>query len=117
MLRKTCDSLACDNPVEKSVWNLWKFTLSSEIVKHHLSQIFWSTLWMRSSLTTDGWLTTLLYMNICSPIHLWTFYTSVLQFLHSLHSGCKLLCIIHNGFLQWITGYIITHSVGDKNKH
>jgi hypothetical protein len=28
---------------------------SSEIVKRRLSEILWSTLWTRSSLTTDGW--------------------------------------------------------------
>jgi hypothetical protein len=31
--------------------------------------------------------------------HLWTFYTTVLQFFHSLHFGCKLR-IIHDGFMQ-----------------
>jgi hypothetical protein len=26
ILHKTCDSLACDNLLVKTVWNLWKFT-------------------------------------------------------------------------------------------
>jgi hypothetical protein len=32
--------------------------------------------------------------------HLWTFYTTVLQFLHSLHFGRKLPHITHDGFLR-----------------
>jgi hypothetical protein len=42
--------------------------------------------------------TSLFIMNICFA-HLWTFYTIVLQFLHSSHFGHK-PCIIHDGFLK-----------------
>jgi hypothetical protein len=35
-------------------------------------------------------ITPLLIVNICSPAHLWTFRTNVLQFFLALHFGCKL---------------------------
>jgi hypothetical protein len=46
------------------MWNLWKFTRNFRNVKRLLSQIFWSTLWKRSSRPT----TSLLIVDICSPI-------------------------------------------------
>jgi hypothetical protein len=72
---------------------------SSEIVKCCLSQIFWSTLWTRSTLTTDG-----------QSLHssLWTWFpilehSTPLSYssltLHSLYFGYK-PCTIHDGFLQ-----------------
>jgi hypothetical protein len=72
ILCKICDSLACDNLVENSVWNLWKLTWSSEIVKHRLSQIFWSTFWTRSSLSIGA-------QPLCSS--LWTFVHPSLNIL------------------------------------
>jgi hypothetical protein len=45
-------------------------------------------IWTRSSHATDVFSTTSL------SIHLWTFYTTALQFLHSLHYGHKLR--LHN---------------------
>jgi hypothetical protein len=89
-LCKTCDSLTCHNFVDRSMQILWKFIESSEIVKHRLSKIIFSTLWIRSSLTTDGQPNTSLFIvNSCSPAHLRIFYTTVLQFLHSLNFGGK----------------------------
>jgi hypothetical protein len=43
--------------------------------------------------------------------HLWTLYTIVLQFLHSLHFGRKPQLAGLS-----IVGHIINHSIGDKNK-
>jgi hypothetical protein len=72
-----------DNLVDNRAWNLWKITQSSEIAKRRLSRIFWSTLWRKSSLVTDGLpITSLFIAKICSPAHLWTFYTIGLQFTH-----------------------------------
>jgi hypothetical protein len=70
ILRRTYDSLACDNLTEISACNLWKFTWKCEVVKCHPLQIFWST---RSSLTTDGW-----------PLRssLWTFVCPSSNILH-----------------------------------
>jgi hypothetical protein len=86
-------------------------------------------------ITHYRWPTTSLFIvNICSSAHLWTFYITVLQFLHSSHFGRKPR-IIHNGFPQalmfltwrkWITarisqlpglsiaGHVITHSVESR---
>jgi hypothetical protein len=52
---------------------------SSEIVKCHLPQIFWTTLWSRSSLTTDG-----------RPLHssMWTFIRPSLNILHHFQGAC-----------------------------
>jgi hypothetical protein len=38
-------------------------------------------------------------VNVCSPTHLWTFFATALQFLHSLYFGRKPL-IIHDEFQQ-----------------
>jgi hypothetical protein len=51
----------------------------------------------KSLLTTDGWPLRSSSWNFFAI--LWTFYTIVLQFLHSLHFGCKPR-IIHDGFPQ-----------------
>jgi hypothetical protein len=58
---------------------------SSEIVKRCLSQTFWSTIWTRSSLTTNTGHFALHREHLFA--RLWTIYTTVLQFLHSLHFG------------------------------
>jgi hypothetical protein len=99
---------------------------SSEIVKCHFSTIFWLTLWTLQ--IADHF--TLHWEHLFT--YLWTFYTIILQFLHSLHFGHKSLHIIYNGMLQhscfvtqrkqitpWIlqlvglsiAGHIITQSV------
>jgi hypothetical protein len=96
---------------------------SSEIVKRRLPQIFSSTLRTR----WPAYHFALHHEHLF--VHLWTFCTIVLQFLHSLNFGHK-PCIIYDGFLhhsflvwKWITartlylagvsiaGHIITHSV------
>jgi hypothetical protein len=85
----------CDNLVENSVWNLGKFT-----------QEFWNCVAPSStnflvnkdhhSLQMANHFT--LYCEHLF-IHLWTFYTIVLQFLRSLHFGHKPR-IIQDGFPQ-----------------
>jgi hypothetical protein len=63
---------------------------SSEIVKRRLSHILFST--SNKTITHFRWPTTSLFIvNLCSPAHLWTFYTIVLQLLHSslVHFGRK----------------------------
>jgi hypothetical protein len=84
-LRKTCDSLVCDNRIESSAWTLWKFTRKfSHCEIPSFTNVLVNTLNKREHLLA----------------HLWTFYTIVLQFLHSLHFGRKPLRIIHDGFPQ-----------------
>jgi hypothetical protein len=57
----------CDNFIENSAWNLWNSHIWSEIVKFHLSLIFFQ----RFEHTTGGRLTTLIFIiNKCSPVHL-----------------------------------------------
>jgi hypothetical protein len=69
-----------------------------EIVGRYLWQIYWSTLWTRSSLQRAGrplrsspWI----FFN-----HLCGLYTIVLQFLQSLHFGRERPHIIHDGVTQ-----------------
>jgi hypothetical protein len=64
-----------------------------------------SALWKRSSLTTtDGWPTTSLFIvNICSPTHLCTFYTTVLHFL------CSLYILVINLSAQFTMDFRSTH--------
>jgi hypothetical protein len=86
----------CDNFLEKVAWNVWKFTrifwhCEASSFKNGLVNI------LKTFITHCRWLTTLLFIiNICSLAHLWTFYTTTLQFLHSLHFGHKPF-IIRNG--------------------
>lgn len=90
---------------------------SSEIVSLCLSQICWSTLKLRSSLTTDGWLLCFSsWKFVCQSLI--NILHSCLTFLHS-YFGCKLQ-IIHNVFaafmflmwreqirmwISWLAGY------------
>jgi hypothetical protein len=71
---------------------------SSENVKRRVSQFFWSTLWTDhlSSQMADRPLRSSSWTFFA---HLWTFYTTVLQFLHLVHFGHKQR-IIHDGFRQ-----------------
>jgi hypothetical protein len=89
----------CGNLVENSAWNLWKFTRKFwNCEASSFTNFLVNTL--NKIINQYRWLTTSLFIvNICLPTHLWTFYTTVLQFLHSLHFGCKPL-IIHDEFSQ-----------------
>jgi hypothetical protein len=70
---------------------LWNFTRKFWNCEAPSFTNFWSALWTRSSLTTDGRPTSSLFIvNIFFAL-IWTFYTIVLQFLRSLHFGHKLL--------------------------
>jgi hypothetical protein len=51
ILRKSSN---CDNLVDKSAWNLQKFTRKFRNCEAPSLQNFWSTLWTRSSFTTHG---------------------------------------------------------------
>jgi hypothetical protein len=55
ILHRTCGSLGCNNFVENSARNLWKFTRNlwnCEVPS--FTHFFWPTLWTRPSLTTNG---------------------------------------------------------------
>jgi hypothetical protein len=73
----------CDNFLEKIARNLWKFTRRfRHCEKPSSKNCCVNTL--NKFITHCRWLTTSLFiLNICSPAHLRTFYTTVLQFLHS----------------------------------
>jgi hypothetical protein len=111
ILHKTCNSL--NDLARDSAWNLQKFTWTHS----H---------WTRSLLQTSNH-----FALHCKHlfVHLWTFYTIVLQFLHSLQFGCKpynsrwisaaLMFSAGRKWLTvwilqlvglWIAGHIITHS-------
>jgi hypothetical protein len=80
---------------------------SFEIVKHRLSQTFGQHFEQdRHSLRMADH-----FALHCEHLlaHLWTFYTIVLQFLHSLHSDRK----PQLGILS-VAGHIINHSVGEE---
>lgn len=95
-----------------------------------LSRIFWSTLWTRSSVTTDCWSTTSPFiMNIQSPIF---DHSTPLSYSFLTHN--ILATIVHNSqwisptpvFLPWrkrIMAWIINHKTHcnslcrDKKKH
>jgi hypothetical protein len=101
ILCKTCDSLAqlwwsCRRRVCEICGDSQE---SSEIVKRHLSQIFGQHFEQdhHSIQMADHFA----FHNEHLFVHLWTFSTIVLEFLHSLRFGHKLLCIIHNGFPQY----------------
>jgi hypothetical protein len=92
----------CDNPVENSAYSLWKFT-----------QKFWNcevpsfTNFLVSTLNKMHSLQMADHFTLhCDNLfaHLWTFYTIALQFLDSLHFGCK-PCTIHDGFPQHLCFY------------
>jgi hypothetical protein len=90
--RKTFRSIVCDNLAENSAWNLWKFTRklwnceapSQKFFSQHFGQDMADHFALH-----------------CEHLfaHFWTFYTTVLQFLHSLEF-VHTPCIIHNGFPQ-----------------
>jgi hypothetical protein len=76
---------------------LWKFTRKfwnceapsfTIFLVHTLNKIITHYRWPTTSL---------IIMNICLSAHLWKFWTTVLQFLHSLDFGHKPL-LIHDGF-------------------
>jgi hypothetical protein len=84
ILHKTCDSLACNNLIGNSAWNLWKFMWK-----------FWNC---EAPSFTDFFINTLNKIThslqmadhftlLCEYLftHLWIFYTIVLQFLHPLY--------------------------------
>jgi hypothetical protein len=88
----------CDNLLQNIAWNLLKFTRKFWNCKALSFTNFLSTLWTRSSLTTDGWLTNwLLIVNICSLIFE---PSTLLSYTSFTHFGHKLPRIIQDGFLQ-----------------
>jgi hypothetical protein len=80
-----------------------KFVEIDTDVKKLWSAVFYTFFWSILS-THYRWPTTSLFIvNICSPACLWTFYTIVLHFLHSLHFCYKL----HALNSQWISAALM----------
>jgi hypothetical protein len=100
ILRKTCDNLA-------KLWCSPRKQCVKFVEVHRKFLKAWSAVFhnffgqqAEQYLTHYRWQTTLPFIgNICSPSQLWTFYTILLQLLHSLQFYLKPL-IIHDGFPQ-----------------
>jgi hypothetical protein len=87
--------------VERSEWNLWKFT--QNFWKYEMPSFTNSLVnTLKNIITHCRWSPTssLFIVNIGSPTHLWTVYTIVLQLFHSFHFGRKPPRTIRVGFPQ-----------------